>query len=206
MAGHGHKSPDGWLWPTRPPARPPSFRVRATRTTSSRPDCCKSAKPQMLNATHKSIPFENPPKSRKTTATTATRPQSSSICLPSIMAAHCGITAKTNLNLNHPTIQLYHHPARTTHHPNVRPNHQRGIANKKGGKSTLLWHLILIFSPRGTDDSWWNEPWQIKLNGIGLDDFWCQRISTKIYIHWKEHYHYTEVFICTIFPWDLNNF
>lgn len=76
-------------------------------------NCCKSAKPQMLSVTQKStlsqqqqprqnhqtnppqsvpLPFPFPFSSPRGAARTRCRRQSSSICLPSIMAAHCGIT------------------------------------------------------------------------------------------------------------------
>lgn len=101
--------------------------------------CCKSAKPQMLNATHKSIPQPTQKSQAKTTVTTATRPQSSSICLPSIMVAHCGITRTRT------RAQIQTHPQPEAAPPTRMRVVRWGIANKKGGKSTLLWHLILIF-------------------------------------------------------------
>lgn len=135
---------------------------RESATSSS--NCCKSAKPQMLSVTQKSTlsspsllhtyPTNHP--SNKPTAKcslpclalpfprcarTRCRRQSSSICLPSIMAAHCGITEL---------------PVGTRGgwgKEGGRLRRLRAIANKKGGKSTLLWHLILILLPYLSIDS-----------------------------------------------------
>lgn len=139
-------------------------RESATSSSSSSSNCCKSAKPQMLSVTQKStlsspsllhtyptnhpsnkptakcsLPFLSLPFPR--CARTRCRRQSSSICLPSIMAAHCGITEL---------------PVGTRGgwgREGGRLRRLRAIANKKGGKSTLLWHLILILLPYLSIDS-----------------------------------------------------
>lgn len=124
-------------------------------------NCCKSAKPQMLSVTQKStlsqqqqprqnhqtnppqsvhLPFPFPFSSPRGAARTRCRRQSSSICLPSIMAAHCGITELPDASCNEGVLP-------------TADCRLWAIANKKGGKSTLLWHLILILLPYLSIDS-----------------------------------------------------
>lgn len=142
--------------------------ISTVRPSSSRSDCCKSAKPQMLNATHKSIP--SPPTQRPKKRTHGDN-RNQATKLFNLLAIYYGSslwdyrTARTQTPVrariqthgqaavktsqNHPHPMWMRKPRREGRTTDAFAPGRWGIANKKGGKSTLLWHLILIFF-----DSW----------------------------------------------------
>lgn len=125
-------------------------------------NCCKSAKPQMLSVTQKSTlsqqQQQQPRQNHQTNPPQSVPFLSLPILFPSWRCTHSLPSTKLfNLLAIYYGSSLWDYRAarRQLHRGRTRRADCRlwAIANKKGGKSTLLWHLILILLPYLSIDS-----------------------------------------------------